>query len=184
MKKYLLLLLAMLIAACGGGGGAQPDDPATNVPITNPNDLIAIQTMIPWAENNTIARKIKAECTELPAKLSNFIRDYSAANGIGVIQKQKVSKQDKGKVLIVKITDAVSSGNAFIGHRKAVTVSGTLYDNGKSIANFRGMRVSGGGFFGGFKSSCSVLGRTVKALGSDIGRWLKDPFPGAQLGDL
>jgi len=182
MKKLFPGLLAILIAGCGGG--AQPDDSETNVAITNPNDLISIQTVIPYSKGSAIKKAIKLDCTELQAKLSTFIRNYSASNGIGVVQKKKVSKKDKGKVLVVEITDAVSSGNAFIGHRKAVTVNGTLYNNGKNIGNFRGMRQSGGGFMGGFKGSCSVLGRTVKALGSDIGTWLTQPTEGAMLGDL
>lgn len=182
MKKYLLVMLAAMIAGCGGG--SVPDDPETNVAISNPNDLVAINAVIPYSENSTVAKKIKVECTELQSKLSNYIRDYSAAKGIGVVQKDKVAETDKGKVLIVEITDAVSSGNAFIGHRKSVTVSGRLMDSGKNLGTFRAMRVSGGGFFAGFKGSCSVLGRTVKALGSDIGTWLKDPAPGATLGDL
>jgi hypothetical protein len=41
-----------------------------------------------------------------------------------------------------------------------------------------------GGAFGGFKGSCSVLGRTVKALGKDIAQWLVQPAKGSQLGDL
>ncbi len=185
--KHILIGIgaAIILTACGGGGGTVPDEPETaNVPITNPNDLIAIQVMIPYSENSTIQKKIKLECTELQTDLSNFIRDYSAAKGIGIVQKAKVSQSDKGKVLVVSITNAESSGNAFIGHRKSVTVSGSLYENGKSLGTFRGMRVSGGGFFAGFKGSCSVLGRTVKALGSDISLWLKNPVEGAMLGDL
>jgi hypothetical protein len=40
-----------------------------------------------------------------------------------------------------------------------------------------------GGAFAGFKGSCSVLGRTVEALGEDIGGWLAAPRDGASLGD-
>ena len=35
-------------------------------------------------------------------------------------------------------------------------------------------RNSGGGFGGGYKGSCSVLGRCTKALGKDIAGWLRD----------
>jgi hypothetical protein len=40
------------------------------------------------------------------------------------------------------------------------------------------------GAFAGFKDSCSVLGRTVKAIGSDIADWLLKPSEDADLGDL
>ncbi len=41
-----------------------------------------------------------------------------------------------------------------------------------------------GGLFAGFKGSCSVLGRTVKAIGKDIAEWLVNPVLDADLGDL
>jgi len=41
-----------------------------------------------------------------------------------------------------------------------------------------------GGAFGGFKGNCSVLGRTVKALGEDIAGWLTHPDKDGLLGDL
>jgi len=89
----------------------------------------------------------------------------------------------KGKVLEVVISDAISGGNAFIGHRKYVAVEGTLYEDGKKVASFTGGRYSGGGALGGYKGSCSVLGRCTKALGKDIAGWLKNPEDGASLGD-
>jgi hypothetical protein len=49
-----------------------------------------------------------------------------------------------------------------------------------SAGSFRGER----GAFAGFKGSCSVLGHTVKALGSDIADWLVKPSEDADLGDL
>ena len=45
------------------------------------------------------------------------------------------------------------------------------------------MRVSGGGAFGLYKGSCTVLGSTVKVLGRDVSNWLKKPVNGAHLGD-
>jgi hypothetical protein len=63
-------------------------------------------------------------------------------------------------------------------------VRGKLYQDGKEIGAFTGRRNSMGGAFGGFKGSCSVLGRTVKALGKDIAQWLVQPAKGSQLGDL
>jgi hypothetical protein len=41
-----------------------------------------------------------------------------------------------------------------------------------------------GGAFGGFKGNCSVLGRTVRALGEDIAGWLAQPGKDGMLGDL
>ena len=41
-----------------------------------------------------------------------------------------------------------------------------------------------GGAFAGYKGSCSVLGRTVKAMGKDVAQWLKAPTDEAALGDM
>ena len=70
------------------------------------------------------------------------------------------------------IVQAFSGGNAFIGHRKSVTVSATLIVDGEEIDSTIKMRNSGGGFFGGFKGSCDVLAHTVNTLGSDVSEWL------------
>ena len=66
---------------------------------------------------------------------------------------------------------------------KHTLIKGALYKNGKKQAGFTAARRSGGGMYGAFKSSCSVLGRTVKVLGRDVANWLKHPVDGAHLGD-
>lgn len=87
-------------------------------------------------------------------------------------------------MLQVEIVDAVSMGNAFIGHQKYARIEGTLYEDGRKVASFKGRRNSMGGAFAGYKGSCSVLGRTMKALGKDVADWLKNPTDGARLGDM
>jgi len=44
-------------------------------------------------------------------------------------------------------------------------------------------RLSGGGYFGAYRSSCSVLGRIARALGKDVANWLIHPYDEAMLGD-
>jgi hypothetical protein len=74
---------------------------------------------------------------------------------------------------MLRIENALSSGNAFIGHRKQVTTSAKLYANGKEIARSTHTRDSMGGFTGGFKGSCAVLERCANTLANDITTWLK-----------
>jgi hypothetical protein len=83
----------------------------------------------------------------------------------------------------MEIVSARSWGNVFIGHSKAATVNGTLYNNGKKVASFTARRVSGGGMWGDFKGSCSVLNRVTKVVAKDIANWLESPVDGARLGD-
>jgi len=177
MKKILItVFLAITIAGCGVGNPKKASvaiDPAT---------AIKIQKLIPFAKGTPIAANIINDCN-LDKQLSEFIHAYAVGEGVGMIRNNVVSKETKGKVLVVAITNAVSSGNAFIGHRKYTSIKGTLYDNGEKGASFTAARLSGGGAFSGFKSSCSVLGRTVKVLGHDVMLWLKNPSDGAHLGD-
>lgn len=175
-KIIITTALALTITACGV---SDPKAPTIEV---NPKTAIKIMSVIPYAKGSKVSTSIKNEC-KIQSQLSEFIQSYAAGEGVGVLRKNKVSKKAKGKVLVVKITEAVSSGNAFIGHRKFSSIAGTLYKNGKKGDSFTATRISGGGAWAGFKGSCSVLGRTVKALGSDVTRWLKNPVDGAHLGD-
>ena len=89
-----------------------------------------------------------------------------------------------GQVLRMEIINAESAGNAWIGHRKSVTVKGWLYKDGQQSAKFVARRNSSGGMGAGFKGSCDVLERSVNAIGKDVAAWLQNPVDGAQLGDL
>ncbi|WP_334177762.1 hypothetical protein [Pseudoxanthomonas sp.] len=144
-------------------------------------DFTAPRSM-PFAENAIVAGNIKRECaidTQLTQALVRF-----AAEGGHRIDLQDTLDTASGQALKLEFHDAQSAGNAWIGHRKSVTVKGWLYRDGAPVAKFVARRNSGGGFAGGFKGSCAVLERTVTALGKDIAGWLGNPIDGAQLGDL
>jgi hypothetical protein len=205
MKKELFLtaLLVISIAACTSNGSKPSDTgsaPATTQVAAQSSEAastastqvamaapvagaIKVLPVIPYQEGAAIKGAIKREC-QIDTQLSEFIESYGRENGLEVARTPQAKDTANGRVLQVEIIDSVSQGNAFIGHRKATEIAGTLYQDGAAVASFRGMRVSGGGFFGGFKRSCSVLGRTVKALGSDVASWLKKPYDNALLGDL
>ena len=174
-----IIISALIVVFTVGCGGSDPKKPTMKV---DARTAIKVQKAIRFAKGSRVASNIKNECA-LQTKLSNFVEAYSVGDGIGVIRARKVTKKTKGKALVISITDAVSSGNAFIGHRKFVSIKGTLYNNGKKKSSFTAARVSGGGAFGGFKGSCDVLGRTVKVLGQDVSLWLKHPVDGAHLGN-
>jgi hypothetical protein len=144
---------------------------------------IYVAREIPYADPSTIQKSILEQCVELQERQAEFIASYARDKGINVVRDDGAVKAGKGKVLDVKILDAVSSGNPFIGHHKLVTVRGRLLDNGTEIANFTARRTSRGGFGGGFKGSCTVLDRCVDTLGGDIAEWLKAPTRNAHLGD-
>lgn len=140
---------------------------------------IKVQRTIPYAEDNDISDNIKTECS-LGTQLADFIKQHA---GTPVELVEGELNTASGRVLEVTITDAVSMGNAWLGHQKFAKIKGTLYEDGKKVASFKARRNSMGGAFAGFKGSCSVLGRTVDVLGQDVGGWLKNPRDGATLGD-
>lgn len=140
---------------------------------------LQVQRPVPYAADNDIADNIKTEC-KLNEQLADFVKQY--AGGTVEFTSGPVDTA-KGRALQLEISDAVSMGNAWMGHQKYTKIKGTLYENGKKVASFKGRRNSMGGAFAGYKGSCSVLGRTVDALGSDIGEWLKAPKDGANIGD-
>jgi hypothetical protein len=145
---------------------------------------VAIQSNTPYAADAKVAQNIRTECTKLGSQLAEFTKQFSEKSGVDIALADSIDINQKGRVLQIELTDAVSMGNAFTGHQKATSARGTLYEDGKKIASFEARRQSMGGAFAGYKGSCSVLGRTVKAMGKDISLWLKQPNDNALLGDL
>lgn len=152
-------------------------------PASGKAETLYLPATVNFTDPGLIKEAILTDCN-LPAKLVQFIKAYAIENGMTVEVVENAAGKKEGQVLLVEIVDAVSAGNAFTGHRKSTTVRGSLVQDGKEVASFTGRRVSGGGFGGGYKGSCSVLGRTVKALGKDIASWVRNPTPNAKLGDL
>lgn len=145
---------------------------------------VAVQSSIPYAADSKVAQNIRTECVKLNSQLAQFTRDYTKKSNVKVELVDNLDIQQKGRVLQIEIVDAVSMGNAFTGHHKYSASRGTLYENGQKVASFDARRQSMGGAFAGYKGSCAVLGRTVKAMGKDIANWLQNPTDGARLGDL
>ena len=146
-------------------------------------ETIYIPQAVPFAEDAGVDKAIVDECKDLGPELLTTLESAAKENGLTVERNDAAVKAGKGKALVVEITNAVSGGNAFIGHSKSVSVRGRLMENGKLVAKFTGSRASMGGMFGGYKSSCSVLGRCTATLGEDIAKWLKAPTDGARLGE-
>ncbi|MCU4675940.1 hypothetical protein N7931_09865 [Catenovulum sp. 2E275] len=133
---------------------------------------IEVTASAPYYDENIIQANVIAECTELGNQFSESTSKYLKENGFNVELKSADEFANNGESLKLQITNAVSSGNAFIGHRKMVSITAELYQNGQLVDTFKHSRNSGGGFLGGFKGSCSVLHRCVNTLGNDVAKWL------------
>lgn len=124
------------------------------------------------AYGSAIPDNIKAECG-LPQAQTEAVLEYLADVGLPARAAGSDAIPATGRYLELRIENAISAGNAFIGHRKHVTTSARLFQDGVQIGETTQSRDSSGGFFGGYKSSCSVLRRCTNTLGKDIAAWVK-----------
>jgi len=183
LKRVMLLVFSIALIVSVGGCGKKAAVVKEKSKVNNGSahhgvSKVYIDTKVPL--DKTIAENIKSECV-LDKRLVDNIQTVGAKQNIEVVLNEKAGANEN--TLKLEIIDAISAGNAFIGHRKYVVVRGELYEGNKKVASFKSARLSGGGFFGGYKSSCAVLGRCTVAIAQDIVQWLKSPTQNAMLGD-
>jgi len=142
---------------------------------------IYIKPEIIYTANSRVSTAVKQECT-IPQALSENILKKATEMGINIESKRKIKASEIE--LKIDIIDVVSAGNAAIGHNKFMVIEGSLVKGNTKYASFKAARRSGGGYFGAYRSSCSVLARITKALGHDTAGWLMNPIDGARLGDV
>ena len=144
-------------------------------------DSVIIPKKVPFAMGISVPDAVVAEC-QLPEKTSQFVQEFASKN-MDVKMADNVSSSTPGKVLIMQITGVQGTAGGAWSGAKAVEAEGTLYDNGKAIGSFKVIRHSGGGAFGGYKGTCSILGRCAKTVGKDVAEWLQSPTQNAKLGE-
>ncbi len=175
--KVLLLGLVVLFSVVGCGG-AKPDTAVASA-VSSSAKTVYISSKARY--NGPIAQNIKSECT-IDAQVMTWLQKYAAKQNINVVMNGKPSAKDT--VLKIDIVDALSSrGFGYGGHNKYIVISGKLYEGKNLKASFKAARRSGGGYFGEYRSSCSVLGSCAKTLGRDTATWLSNPTDKAKLGD-
>lgn len=143
---------------------------------------IYVRPTAPFTDETSVERKIIDECN-LPKSQMKLLHEEAQKAGVSLTENEEAATANQGKVLLIETSSAFSSGNAFIGHRKLVSIKGRLLDNGAEVGNFTALRNSMGGAFAGYKSSCAVLHRCQAALAKDVLNWLKNPTKDARLGD-
>lgn len=132
-----------------------------------------ILTEIPYNPDKDIIDKVQLECTELGKQFADSITKYGNKQKIKIKRVDELPEQ--GSVVKITIDNVYSEGNAnpFNPHRKHVTATAVLVIDGEETKISDFSRFSGGGVFGGFKGSCSVLQHTVNTLGNDVAKWLR-----------
>jgi hypothetical protein len=142
-------------------------------------DTTKLLRSIPFASEAPVPAAVREQCS-LQTKVPEFV---AQAAGSSVELVDGALDRKKGRVLEMEITEVHAPGGGAFSGPKWMSVKGELYDKGKLIGSFRAKRYSTGGAFGGFKGTCSIIGRCTKAIGDDIAGWLGAPTQNAQLGD-
>lgn len=168
-SKHIKLCLAVISLIAAGTGSAMAAS-------------VQVAATTPFSKNGSIREAVKNEC-QLETKLPGFVKEFAESYGIDVTLSENSPNKNKGKVLVLEITDVTGGGGGAWSGAKSVQAKGELFENGKSIGSFTASRYSGGGFFAGYKGTCSIMGRCVKAIGKDIAIWLQHPTKNAHLGD-
>jgi hypothetical protein len=88
---------------------------------------ITINQTVKYYDEKIIAAKIKSERVTLGPKLVASTEAAVQKNGWSVIKKDVVDGTGNGVNLKLTITNAHSSGNAFIGHHKSVGIMAELF---------------------------------------------------------
>lgn len=144
-------------------------------------ETYTLSSAVPFAEGSGASDEVESEC-KLESKLPGFIKS-AAKRGITVVLTDESLDDVEGKVLFIEISNVLGTGGGAWSGPKTVSAKGELREAGEVIGSFTATRYSTGGAFGGFKGTCSILGRCVKSMGKDIANWLKNPTMDAGLGN-
>ena len=145
-------------------------------------DSLTISKQAAYSPQISVPEAVRAECN-LPTQVSEYVKDQANKSYDKIVLTDGVSAKTPGQALALKIVGMTGAGGGAWSGPKHVTVEGTLWDNGKVKGTFTATRYSGGGAFGGYKGTCAILGRCVKEIGKDVGKWLAAPSMNARLGD-
>jgi hypothetical protein len=166
--------MAIFGAVVAAALGCEKDREGSNVP----SGPIPPTTVVPvtFAENSGVPDDVKKEC-----HLETRIPEWVAENAKGAAPGAAGAS---GRVLTMEIKSLMGTGGGAWSGPKQILMEGTLTENGQTIANFTARRTSGGGAWGGYKGTCSILEICGEELGEDIGKWLRAPTMDAKLGEL
>lgn len=151
-------------------------------PATFAAGALVLQDKVPYDKEAVIPSAVRAEC-QLETKLPAFVREFAQGQFDQIVSTGDKAPQDAMQ-LDMRITDVIGTGGGAWSGSKSVTIAGKLVKNGQVVGTFKARRLSGGGAWGGYKGTCSILGRCVKTLGKDVANWLQNPGQNDVLGNM
>ncbi|MFL6659440.1 MAG: hypothetical protein ACJ8GW_15285 [Massilia sp.] len=128
------------------------------------------------APTATIPNAVRKECS-----LFSYIGDTTLA----AMQKQDpsvlaISKADEAgaaKALRLTVLFVRGYGGGAWSGDKVVGLRADLLQGAATVSSKAFVRSSSGGFFGGFKGTCTILERDALALARDVAKWLGQGAP-------
>ncbi len=178
MKINLLFLFILLL----GLNACATKSKTTSQPVQSTGTGTLLINPVSFNKQAYIREAVRNECN-LDGKLVQFIEQYAAGQYAKIITGSSTGSRD-AQILTIEIEQVQGGGGGAWSGGKMVLINGKVTQNGRVLGDFKGRRYSGGGMFGGYKGTCAILGRCVKALGKDIAEWLTHPASKAVLGDL
>ncbi|NOT86351.1 MAG: hypothetical protein HOP02_16565 [Methylococcaceae bacterium] len=185
--NFLMLIILTGCASQGTDNISASVEPTTKNSIdathkiANVSDALVIKKVV-FGADSVIPQAVNDEC-DLPGQLSGYIKTAAVNQYASISEKSSTTAID-ADVLGIEIINLVGRGGGAWSGPKSVMIKGTLARQGKELSSFKALRISGGGFMGGFKGTCVILERCLSALGEDVAEWLQNPKPNAMLGDM
>ena len=156
-----------------------------SIPDARANDKsLVILTVAGFIEGDSIPEAVRREC-DLETYIPRFVHRYASK---AYPRNRVADAGNKGKDQVLKISIVkvhAPPGGKYSG-AKWVQVKGELSDeNGKLIGSFTGQRTTGGFKLGKTPGkTCKFLQRVGRALGKDIGIWLRNPSIDSYIGEM
>ncbi|HUJ17483.1 MAG TPA: hypothetical protein VL197_05775 [Nitrospirota bacterium] len=147
------------------------------------NSVLSLQKSAHFSGDLSVPAAVRNDC-QLETKVIDYIESFAGDEFGKVALVETASSATVGKALAITITGlSGEAGGAWSGP-KHLSIAGTLWQDGTVIGTFTANRVTGGGAWGMYRGTCSLLGRCARALGKDVAGWLKTPTLDAKLGDV
>ena len=180
--KLMTLVFVLFLSACAQNAKQVSNAPEAIIPTTGVGSLSI--SPVTFEEHLQLRDAVKNEC-KLLTKLPAFVKSYASDQYASISTESANTKTgDHLFIQIVEITNSKKNLWTGQGVGQYIGVEGYLMKKGKKVASFKGRRSTTGGFMGGYKGTCALLGRCTKTLGKDIASWLKNPVDNARLGNM
>ncbi len=137
--------------------------------------VVVLETPVTYEVGAGVVAPVREEChvEDLLARRVGAVLKKRNGSGSGTIGAGTAAAD--AAVLRLTITHVFGVGGGAWSGPKAITVRAELFEGKELKRQQKVNRWSLGGFWGGFKGTCSILDRTASALAKDLGKWAFDP---------